>query len=35
MMKDAGVPVLDTSTKSIEELATTILLESKLDRHMF
>ena len=35
MMKDAGVPVLNTSTKSIEELATTILLEGKLNRHIF
>ena len=35
MMKDAGIPVLNTSTKSIEELATTILLEGKLDRHIF
>ena len=34
-MKDAGIPVLNTSTKSIEELATTILLEGKLDRHIF
>ena len=33
--KDAGVPVLNTSTKSIEELATTILLQGKLDRHIF
>jgi [pyruvate, water dikinase]-phosphate phosphotransferase / [pyruvate, water dikinase] kinase len=35
MMEAAGIPVLNTSTKSIEELATTILLERKLDRHIF
>mgnify|MGYP002382476645 FL=1 len=35
MMRDARIPVLNTSTKSIEELATTILLERKLERHIF
>lgn len=35
MMRDARIQVLNTSTKSIEELATTILLEHKLDRHIF
>jgi len=35
MMESAGIPMLNTSTKSIEELATTILLERKLDRHIF
>ncbi len=35
MLRDARVPVLNTSTKSIEELATTILLERGLDRHIF
>jgi hypothetical protein len=35
MMENAQVPMLNTSTKSIEELATTILLERKLDRHIF
>ncbi|MBL8310045.1 MAG: kinase/pyrophosphorylase [Burkholderiales bacterium] len=35
MMRDAKIPVLNTSTKSIEELATTILLERKLERHIF
>jgi len=35
MMESAGIPILNTSTKSIEELATTILMERKIDRHMF
>jgi [pyruvate, water dikinase]-phosphate phosphotransferase / [pyruvate, water dikinase] kinase len=35
MMENAGIPILNTSTKSIEELATTILMERKIDRHMF
>ncbi len=35
MMEQARIPVLNTSTKSIEELATTILHERKLDRHIF
>ena len=35
MMRDARIQVLNTSTKSIEELATTILFEHKLDRHIF
>jgi [pyruvate, water dikinase]-phosphate phosphotransferase / [pyruvate, water dikinase] kinase len=35
LMEDAGIPSLNTSTKSIEELATTILLQRKLDRHIF
>lgn len=35
MMQDAQIPMLNTSTKSIEELATTILLERKLDQHIF
>ncbi|MGL4231462.1 MAG: posphoenolpyruvate synthetase regulatory kinase/phosphorylase PpsR [Casimicrobium sp.] len=35
LMEDAGIPMLNTSTKSIEELATTILLQRRLDRHIF
>lgn len=35
LMESANVPMLNTSTKSIEELATTILLQRKLDRHIF
>jgi [pyruvate, water dikinase]-phosphate phosphotransferase / [pyruvate, water dikinase] kinase len=35
LMDAAGVPTLNTSTKSIEELATTILLQRRLDRHIF
>lgn len=35
MMENAQVPMLNTSTKSIEELATTILMQRKLDRHIF
>lgn len=35
LMESAAVPMLNTSTKSIEELATTILLQRKLDRHIF
>ena len=35
LMENAGVPMLNTSTKSIEELATTILLQRGLDRHIF
>lgn len=35
MMEDNGIPMLNTSTKSIEELATTILLQRGMDRHIF
>jgi [pyruvate, water dikinase]-phosphate phosphotransferase / [pyruvate, water dikinase] kinase len=35
LMESAGIPMLNSSTKSIEELATTILLQRKLDRHIF
>lgn len=35
MMETAGIPILNTSTKSIEELATTILMQRKIDRHIF
>jgi [pyruvate, water dikinase]-phosphate phosphotransferase / [pyruvate, water dikinase] kinase len=35
MMEDNGIPMLNTSTKSIEELATTILLKRGMDRHIF
>ncbi|TAG77439.1 MAG: kinase/pyrophosphorylase [Betaproteobacteria bacterium] len=35
LMEDANVPMLNTSTKSIEELATTILMQRGLDRHIF
>jgi [pyruvate, water dikinase]-phosphate phosphotransferase / [pyruvate, water dikinase] kinase len=35
MMSEHGIPFLNTSTKSIEELATTILLERNIERHIF
>lgn len=35
LMEAAAVPMLNTSTRSIEELATTILMQRKLDRHIF
>lgn len=35
LMESAGIPMLNSSTKSIEELATTILLQRNLDRHIF
>ena len=35
MMQREGIPFLDTTTKSIEEIATTILHQSHLERHIF
>ncbi len=35
MMTREGIPMLDTTTKSIEEIATTILHRAKLQRHIY
>ncbi|HEX4985150.1 MAG TPA: pyruvate, water dikinase regulatory protein [Burkholderiales bacterium] len=35
LMRSAGIPILDTTTHSIEELATTILQKANLQRHVF
>ncbi len=35
MMKREGIRWMDSTTKSIEEIATTIMQEVKLDRHVF
>ncbi|MEP7155881.1 MAG: pyruvate, water dikinase regulatory protein [Betaproteobacteria bacterium] len=35
LMRDAGVSYLNSTTKSIEELATTILHEARLDRRVY
>lgn len=35
LMRQEGIPVLDTTTRSIEELATTILLQANLQRHVY
>jgi [pyruvate, water dikinase]-phosphate phosphotransferase / [pyruvate, water dikinase] kinase len=35
LMEDHRIPMLNTSTRSIEELATTILMQRNLDRHIF
>ena len=35
MMKREGIPMLDTTTRSIEEIATTIVHHTKLERHLF
>jgi [pyruvate, water dikinase]-phosphate phosphotransferase / [pyruvate, water dikinase] kinase len=35
LMRQEGVPYLDTTTKSIEELATTILHQANLTRHVY
>lgn len=35
LMRQEGISVLDTTTKSIEELATTILLQANLQRHVY
>ncbi len=35
MMVREGIPMLDTTTKSIEEIATTILHRAKLERHIY
>jgi [pyruvate, water dikinase]-phosphate phosphotransferase / [pyruvate, water dikinase] kinase len=35
LMRAEGVPILDTTTRSIEELATTILQKANLQRHVY
>ncbi len=35
LMQTEGIPMLDTSAKSIEEIATTILHRGKLQRHVY
>ena len=35
LMQREGIPMLDTTAKSIEEIATTILHRAKLQRHVF
>ncbi|MGH6631221.1 MAG: posphoenolpyruvate synthetase regulatory kinase/phosphorylase PpsR, partial [Burkholderiales bacterium] len=35
LMRQENIPVLDTTTRSIEELATVILQQAKLDRHIY
>ena len=35
LMEREGIPVLDTTAKSIEEIATTILHRAKLQRHVY
>ena len=35
LMRQEGISVLDTTTRSIEELATTILQKANLQRHVF
>jgi regulator of PEP synthase PpsR (kinase-PPPase family) len=35
LMHEYGVPMLDTTSKSIEEIATTILHRGKLERHIY
>ena len=35
LMERAGIPMLDTTAKSIEEIATTILHRAKLERHVY
>ena len=35
LMQQHGIPMLDTTSKSIEEIATTILHRAKLERHGF
>ena len=35
MMQREGIPTLDTTTRSIEEIATTIVHHAKLQRHLF
>jgi len=34
-MEREGIPTLDTTEKSIEEIATTILYRAKLRRHVY
>jgi regulator of PEP synthase PpsR (kinase-PPPase family) len=35
LMQQYGIPMLDTTSKSIEEIATTILHRAKLERHIY
>jgi regulator of PEP synthase PpsR (kinase-PPPase family) len=35
LMQRDGIPMLDTTTRSIEEIATTIVHHAKLERHLF
>jgi len=35
LMHEYGIPMLDTTSKSIEEIATTILHRGKLERHIY
>ncbi len=35
LMRREGIPLLDTTSKSIEEIATTILHRAKLERHIY
>jgi regulator of PEP synthase PpsR (kinase-PPPase family) len=35
LMRQEGIPILDTTTRSIEELATTILQQANLQRHVY
>jgi regulator of PEP synthase PpsR (kinase-PPPase family) len=35
LMQQHGIPMLDTTTKSIEEIATTVLHRAKLQRHIY
>ncbi len=35
LMQREGIPTLDTTTKSIEEIATTIVHRAKLERHVY
>jgi regulator of PEP synthase PpsR (kinase-PPPase family) len=35
MMRQENIPVLDTTTRSIEELATVILHQANLQRHIY
>jgi regulator of PEP synthase PpsR (kinase-PPPase family) len=35
LMERERIPMVDTTTKSIEEIATTILHNAKLDRHIY
>jgi hypothetical protein len=35
LMQQHGIPMLDTTVKSIEEIATTVLHRAKLSRHIY
>jgi regulator of PEP synthase PpsR (kinase-PPPase family) len=35
LMRQEGIPVLDTTTRSVEELATVVLLQANLQRHVY